>query len=77
MQASAGRVKPRCPLLVCVDAFEGGTVIPVVWQRDYAKAVSELGAKVEVREFPNDDHFSLPFSVRDTVADWIRKAFIE
>lgn len=77
MQASAGRVKPRCPLLVCVDAFEGGTVIPVVWQRDYAKAVSELGAKVEVREFPNDDHFSLPFSVRDTVADWIQKAFVE
>jgi len=47
-------------VLVCVDSFEGGTVIPVAWQRDYAKAVTALGAKVEVQDFPNDYHFSLP-----------------
>lgn len=70
-KASAGLVKPRCPLLMCVDSFENGTVIPVAWQEDYAKVVKDLGAKIETKRFPNDDHFSLPFSAREVVADWM------
>jgi hypothetical protein len=64
-QGSAGRVKPRCPLLMCVDSFQGGTVIPVPWQHAYAKSVKALGATIETQEFTQDDHFSLPFAVRD------------
>ena len=73
-QSSAGLVKPRCPLLMCVDAFDNGTVIPVAWQEDYAKLVKGLGATIETKKFPNDDHFSLPFSVREVVADWMDSA---
>ena len=72
-KSSACRVKPRCPLLMCVDSFERGTVIPVEWQYAYSKAVQALGARIEIQDFPNDDHFSLPFSAQDVVADWIRK----
>ena len=71
---SAGRVKPRCPLLMCVDSFQGGTVIPVPWQHAYAKSVKALGATIETQEFPQDDHFSLPFAVREVVANWMQKA---
>ncbi len=73
-KSSAGLVKPRCPLLMCVDSFGNGTVIPVAWQEDYAKVMQGLGAKIETQKFPNDDHFSLPFSVRDVVADWMDSA---
>ena len=75
-QGSAGRVKPRCPLLMCVDSFQGGTVIPVPWQHAYAKSVKALGATIETQEFPHDDHFSLPFVVRDVVANWMKKALV-
>ncbi|MBS0263331.1 MAG: hypothetical protein JSS02_15420 [Planctomycetes bacterium] len=71
-QASAGRVKPRCPLLMCVDSFAGGAVIPVAWQQGYAQAVQALGGTIETVDFPHDDHFSLPFAARDTVADWLQ-----
>jgi pimeloyl-ACP methyl ester carboxylesterase len=74
VQASAGRVKPRCPLLMCVDGFAGGTVIPVPWQHAYAKVVRTLGGTIETREFPNDDHFSLPGTARDVVNAWVKKA---
>jgi hypothetical protein len=56
---------------MCVDSFENGTVIPVAWQEDYAKVVKDLGGKIETKRFPNDDHFSLPFSAREVVADWM------
>jgi len=74
VQASAGRGKPRCPLLMCVDGLAGGTVVPVPWQHAYAKVVETWGGKIEIREFPNDDHFSLPFTARDLVDDWMEKA---
>lgn len=68
---SAARVKPRCPLLVCVDGFDGGTVIPVVWQNAYVEAMRALGGTVEVREYPNDDHFSLPPSAIGDARKWL------
>jgi hypothetical protein len=33
---SAGGRKPVAPVLVCIDSFDGGTVIPVGWQTAYA-----------------------------------------
>jgi len=73
LESSAGRLKPRCPVLMCVDAFEGGTVVPVPWQHDYAKAVQALGGQIETQIFPDDDHFSLPFSAQKLVAGWMEK----
>ena len=69
---SAAMRKPVAPVLICVDAFEGGTVIPVPWQTGYADAVKAFGGSVEVRDYPNDDHFSLPQScITDAIA-WLK-----
>lgn len=40
IHGSTAQFKPGFPVLMCVDAFQGGTV--------------------ETREYPNDDHLSLP-----------------
>jgi cephalosporin-C deacetylase-like acetyl esterase len=61
-RGSACRVKPTVPIFLCIDGFDGGTVIPVTWQQAYLNATLVLGAEVTVREYPNDDHFSLPAS---------------
>lgn len=68
---SAANRKPVAPVLVCMDSFDGGTVIPVAWQNDYVAAVKALGGTVELREYPHDDHFSLPQSCIADAQSWL------
>ena len=74
-EGSAGRIQPRCPMLVCIDSFDGGTVVPVQWQQGYIKAAQALGGQVESRDYPKDDHFSLPFSCSADARGWVRAQF--
>lgn len=68
---SAGTRKPVAPVLVCIDSFDGGTVVPVPWQTAYADGVKAFGGSADVREYPKDDHFSLPQScIADAIA-WL------
>lgn len=68
---SATARKPLGPVLVCIDGFDGGTVIPVAWQTAYIDAVKALGGSVDVREYPRDDHFSLPRSCVGDARAWL------
>jgi hypothetical protein len=70
IKSTAGAHTPRCPILMCVDSFGGGLVIPVAWQTAYAEAATKLGGTVETADFPKDDHFSLPDSSVDRVQTW-------
>jgi len=63
--------KPSAPVLVCIDSFKGGTVIPVAWQTAYVDAVRAAGGTVEVRDYPNDDHSSLPQSCIADARAWL------
>lgn len=71
-KGSAAQTRPVAPVLMCVDSFDGGTVVPVGWQRAYADAVTKLGGDLETRDYPNDDHFSLPQSCVDDARAWLR-----
>lgn len=73
VRGSAAQVKPVCPVLMCVDSFDDGTVVPVAWQQAYAKAVTALGGSVEIRDYPNDDHFSLPQSCAGDAREWLTR----
>ena len=68
---SAANRKPVAPVLVCIDAFDGGTVVPVSWQTGYVDAVKAFGGTVETREYPRDDHFSLPQSCVADARNWL------
>lgn len=68
---SAAQVRPVCPVLMCVDGLDGGTVVPVAWQNAYADAIKKLGGEITVKEYPGDDHFSLPFSCVDDARMWL------
>ena len=68
--SAAGR-RPVAPVLVCIDTFAGGSVVPVIWQTAYVDAVKGFGGTVEVREYPNDDHFSLPQSCVADARAWL------
>lgn len=70
-RGSACQVKPITPVLVCIDSFAGGTVVPVAWQQEYITCVKDLGGSVEIREYPHDDHFSLPASCVDEARTWL------
>lgn len=70
---SAAQRQPVCPVLVCIDAFGGGTVVPVGAQRGYIAAVMDLGGHVDVREYPSDDHFSLPQACVGDARAWLRR----
>lgn len=72
---SAAQKKPVCPVLVCIDTFDGGTVVPVAWQSDYVAAVKALGGDVITKEYPNDDHFSLPTSCISDATAWLKPLF--
>lgn len=74
-EASAGRVRPRCPVLMAVDSFDGGTVVPVAWQTAYADAVTALGGDITTVDYPDDDHFSLPQSCVDDAREWLGDRF--
>lgn len=69
---SAAQRKPVCPILVCTDTFDGGTVVPVVWQTDYVTAVQAQGGQVTTKEYPHDDHFSLPASCIADATAWLK-----
>jgi pimeloyl-ACP methyl ester carboxylesterase len=69
---SAAQRRPSAPVLVCVDSFDGGTVVPVVWQQGYVDAITALGGTIEVRDYPKDDHFSLPQSCLDDALAWLQ-----
>ena len=73
--SSAGLKTPLCPILMCVDSFGGGVVVPVVWQDGYAKSAEAHGAHIERLEFPHDDHFSLPTSATPQALSWITTRF--
>jgi pimeloyl-ACP methyl ester carboxylesterase len=68
---SANLIKPVCPVLVCMDTFDGGTVVPVPLQQAYVTAAQALGGKVDTREYPHDDHFSLPAGCVHEARDWL------
>lgn len=68
---SAAQKKPVAPVLVCIDTFDNGTVVPVSWQTGYIDAVKALGGDIETREYPKDDHFSLPSSCVGDARAWL------
>ena len=70
--SAAGR-KPVAPVLVCIDSFDGGTVVPVAWQTTYVDAIKDFGGTIEVRDYPNDDHFSLPPNCVSDAQAWLTK----
>ncbi|MBM3688739.1 MAG: hypothetical protein FJW80_03630 [Actinobacteria bacterium] len=70
---SAGQKKPVCPVLVCIDLLDGGTVVPDTWQTAYIKLAQSLGGTVESHEYPHDDHFSLPASCVHYARDWLTR----
>lgn len=72
---SAAQNKPVCPIFVCMDTFDGGTVVPVAWQTDYVTAAQSLGGTVSTKEYPNDDHFSLPTSCIADATAWMKPLF--
>lgn len=74
-ESSAAQVKPVCPILVLIDSQGGGTVCPVSWQTGYADAVTALGGNVTVKDYPHDDHFSLPQSSIDDARAWLSGLF--
>jgi hypothetical protein len=58
-----------------MDTFKGGLTVPDIWQTNYAKLVEELGGTVEIKEYPNDDHFSLPNSCAPDALKWLNGLF--
>jgi pimeloyl-ACP methyl ester carboxylesterase len=70
---SASLVKPICPVLVCMDTFDGGTVVPVPLQQAYVNAARALGGDVKTHEYPHDDHFSLPAGCVHEARDWLTR----
>ncbi len=70
---SAANKKPVAPVLVCIDSFDNGSVVPVSWQTAYVAAVGKLGGTVETRDYPKDDHFSLPQSCVGDARAWLNK----
>lgn len=72
---SAMQRKPICPVFVCVDTFDGGTVVKVPWQETYISSVQSMGATISSREYPDADHFRLPtMCVADALA-WMKPLF--
>ena len=72
---SAGTRKPVAPVLMCMDTFDGGTAVPVIWQTKYADLVKKNGGTIEIKEYPNDDHFSLPNSCAPDAREWLNNLF--
>jgi hypothetical protein len=70
-RGSAGQVPARCPVLVCIDEFGGGTRVPVGWQETYAKDAESLGGSVEIRRYPAADHFSVCHDAANDIGEWV------
>lgn len=74
-ECSAGKVKPVCPVYVMIDSQAGGTVVPVSWQTAYLDTVNKQGGTISSKEYPNDDHFSLPQSCIADAKAWLGAQF--
>ena len=72
---SSGTRKPIAPILLCMDTFDGGTAMPVPLQQAYADRVKKLGGSIEIKKYPNDDHFSLPNSCAPDARAWLERLF--
>lgn len=72
---SAATRKPVAPVLMCMDSFAGGTAVPVIWQTVYAEKVRQLGGSIEVKEYPHDDHFTLPNRCAPDARTWLNELF--
>jgi hypothetical protein len=72
---SSGTRKPVAPILICMDTFKGGLTVPDIWQTNYADLVKKLGGSVEFKDYPNDDHFSLPNSCAPDARQWLNGLF--
>lgn len=72
---SAATRKPVAPVLLCMDTFDGGTAVPVAWQTDYVERVRQLGGTVDIKKYPNDDHFSLPNNCAPDARQWLNGLF--
>jgi hypothetical protein len=74
-EASATRQKPIAPVLVLSDTQIANGPCPIAWQRGYVDAVKALGGDVTSKDFPDDDHFSLPQSSIDDARTWLAERF--
>lgn len=72
---SSGTRKPVAPILICMDTFKGGLTVPDIWQTNYADLVKKLGGSVEFKDYPNDDHFSLPNNCAPDARAWLNGLF--
>jgi hypothetical protein len=72
---SSGTRKPFAPILMCMDTCDGGTIMPVPLQQAYANRVKKLGGSIEIKEYSNDDHFSLPSSSAPAARAWLNGLF--
>ena len=73
--ASATLVTARCPIFVTIDSQHGGSVVPVEAQQQYINDAKALGSDVSSKDYPNDDHFSLPQSCIDDARAWLNAQF--
>jgi hypothetical protein len=55
--------------------MDNGTLNPLPWQQALATEVTKLGGNVETKEYPNDDHFSLPNSCAPDARKWLNGLF--
>jgi pimeloyl-ACP methyl ester carboxylesterase len=74
-ESSASLVKARCPIFVTIDSQHGGSVVPVAAQTQYISDAQALGSEVTSKDYPNDDHFSLPASSIDDARAWLTAQF--
>lgn len=74
-ESSPSLVIARCPILVMIDSQHDGSVVPVEAQQQYVADAQALGSNVMVKEYPNDDHFSLPQSCIDDARSWLADLF--
>lgn len=72
---SAGTRRPVAPVLMCMDTFAGGTAVLVIWQMACAEKVKQLGGRIEVEEYPHDDHFMLPDRCAPDARAWLNGLF--
>lgn len=74
-ESSASLVKANCPVFVTIDSQHDGSVVPVAAQTQYITDAQALGSEVSSKEYPNDDHFSLPQSCVDDARAWLAAQF--
>jgi hypothetical protein len=74
-EASATLRKPIAPVHVLSDTQIADGPCPVSWQHGYVEAVKALGGDITSKDYPGDDHFSLPQSSIDDGREWLAGRF--